>query len=312
MREEEETNKQLPMIIDDGFGVEEPTGNRFIVGGMIKYDKHAYTLNKTTPMPLGTVLVVLNIITAWVKWWDILRGSQELLTGVPGGGKSQIHCAFVAYVTTGTAWPDGCNGASPGNVIMLTAEDCLDQTIVPRLIAAGADRDRVFILKKIRKDNRERMFLLSEDIADLERMITKTGDVRLITIDPITAYMASSALADDVLYCSDTGSIGFYWTQGEGGQQPRQQVFNSLHFTIKVFADGHRTITATNGDTAGMAAPYFCHPEGSTTACELDGSNSLPWIFYKTSYTRASLGGGPPTGGKDRNIYVAYGTCAKF
>jgi len=125
----------------------------------------------------------------WLWHGHILRGSQELLTGVPGNGKSQIHCAYVAYVTTGGAWPDGCNGAPAGNAIMLTAEDCLDQTIVPRLIAAGASRDRVFILKKIRKDNKERMFLLSEDLEELEHMIAKTGDVRLITIDPITAYM---------------------------------------------------------------------------------------------------------------------------
>jgi hypothetical protein len=68
----------------------------------------------------------------WLWQGHILRGSQELLTGIPGNGKSQIHCAFVAYVTTGGAWPDGCNGAPAGNVIMLTAEDCLDQTIVVR------------------------------------------------------------------------------------------------------------------------------------------------------------------------------------
>jgi hypothetical protein len=72
---------------------------------------------------------------------------------------------------------------------MLTAEDCLDQIIAPRLIAAGADRNRVFVLKKIRKDNKERMFLLNEDLDELERVITHVGDVRLITIDPITAYM---------------------------------------------------------------------------------------------------------------------------
>lgn len=120
----------------------------------------------------------------WLWRGHILRGSQELLTGIPGGGKSQIHCAFVAYVTTGGAWPDGCNGAPAGNVIMLTAEDCLDQTIVPRLIVAGADRDRVFILKKIRKDNKERMFLLSEDLDELAQMITAIGDVRLAQFQP--------------------------------------------------------------------------------------------------------------------------------
>ena len=143
--------------------------------------------------PNGYVLVrASDIIPRPMDWlWQghLLRGSQELLTGIPGGGKSQIHCALVAYVTTGGVWPDGANGIPAGNAIMLTAEDCLDQTIVPRLIAAGANRERVFILKKIRKDNKERMFLLSEDLEELERMIDKIGDVRLITIDPITAYM---------------------------------------------------------------------------------------------------------------------------
>jgi hypothetical protein len=52
-------------------------------------------------------------------------------------------------------------------------------------------------------------------------------------------------------------------------------------------------------------------PDPPTPECEVAGSDSMPWIFYKTSYTRAFLGG-PPTGGRDRNILVAYGTCAKF
>src|SRR5262249_38554456 len=91
----------------------------------------------------------------WLWPGHLLPGSQELLTGVPGVANAQIHCALVAYRTTGGHWPDGTNSVPRGNVIMLTAEDCLDQTIVPRLIAAGADRDRVYILKKIRKDNKE-------------------------------------------------------------------------------------------------------------------------------------------------------------
>jgi hypothetical protein len=144
----------------------------------------------------------------WLWQGHILRGSQELLTGIPGGGKSQIHCAFVSYVTTGGAWPDGCNGAPAGNVIMLTAEDCLDQTIVPRLIAAGADRDRVFVLKKIKKDNKERMFLLSEDLEELERMIVRIGNVLLITIDPITAYMGSGGKFDSHRATDVRGQLG--------------------------------------------------------------------------------------------------------
>jgi hypothetical protein len=44
---------------------------------------------------------------------------------------------------------------------MLTAEDCLDQTIIPRLIAAGANRDRVFVLRKIRKDSEMRCLAIA-------------------------------------------------------------------------------------------------------------------------------------------------------
>jgi DNA polymerase bacteriophage-type len=57
--------------------------------------------------PDGYVLVrASDIVPRAMDWlWQghILRGSQELLTGIPGGGKSQIHCAFVTYVTTGGA-----------------------------------------------------------------------------------------------------------------------------------------------------------------------------------------------------------------
>jgi putative DNA primase/helicase len=144
----------------------------------------------------------------WLWEGHILRGSQELLTGIPGTGKSQIHCALVAAATTRGPWPDGFNGVPAGNVIMLTAEDCLDQTIIPRLIAAGANRERVFILRKIRKDNKERMFLLNEDLEELERSIKDTGDVRLITIDPITAYMGGGKNFDSHRATDVRGQLG--------------------------------------------------------------------------------------------------------
>jgi putative DNA primase/helicase len=144
----------------------------------------------------------------WLWEGHILRGSQELLTGIPGTGKSQIHCALVAATTTGGLWPDGANGVPASNVIMLTAEDCLDQTIIPRLIAAGANRDRVFVLRKIRKDNKERMFLLNEDLEELERIIKDTGDVRLITIDPITAYMGGGKNFDSHRATDVRGQLG--------------------------------------------------------------------------------------------------------
>jgi hypothetical protein len=138
----------------------------------------------------------------WLWEGHLLRGAQELLTGVPGLGKSQVQISYVALVTTtDKTWPDGTRGLSePMNVIMVTAEDALDQEVVPRLIAAGADLTRVHILKYIKTDKHKRQFLLSEDLGKLEKLVAKMGNVGLVTLEPITAYMGktNSSQATDV------------------------------------------------------------------------------------------------------------------
>ena len=96
----------------------------------------------------------------------------------------------MARATTGRDWPDGAPGVAPMNVIMLTAEDTLDQEVIPRLHAAEADLAHIHIIKCIRKDNKtDRQFLLDEDLERLKVAVRDIGDVGLITIDPITAYM---------------------------------------------------------------------------------------------------------------------------
>jgi putative DNA primase/helicase len=127
--------------------------------------------------------------TQWLWSGHLARGGLELMAGVKGLGKSQIHCQYIACATTGRAWPNDAPGIMPCRVIMLTAEDNTDTTLVPRLKAAGANLALVEELKAIRRNNREELFLLGEDLDKLEQMIRGFGDVGLVTIDPITAYM---------------------------------------------------------------------------------------------------------------------------
>jgi putative DNA primase/helicase len=129
---------------------------------------------------------------AWVWYGHLARANLELMTGLPDRGKSQIHCAFASCVTTGSNWPDGKPGQAPGNVIMVTAEDTRDQTIVPRLIAAKADLSRIYFLKMIKVDDKKRTFLLGEDLEELAQTIQRIGNVALVTLDPITAFMGSN------------------------------------------------------------------------------------------------------------------------
>jgi AAA domain len=129
--------------------------------------------------------------TDWLWHNQIPRGAQTISTGWPGVGKSQQQCDIVARVSTGTAWPDG-SLCPCGDTIMLTCEDSYAKTVVPRLLAAGANLERVYALPIIRINNgAKRAFLLTEDLDELERHLTALPNALLVTIDPITGFLGA-------------------------------------------------------------------------------------------------------------------------
>jgi RecA-family ATPase len=129
--------------------------------------------------------------TQWLWPGRVAIGKQTLCAGPPGEGKSQIAIAMIAAVTTSGAWPCGEGRAPLGNVIILSAEDGIADTIVPRLMAAGADLRRVYITTAVCSEDGKgrRAFNLQMDLELLERKVAEIGDVQTIVIDPISSYM---------------------------------------------------------------------------------------------------------------------------
>lgn len=77
-----------------------------------------------------------------VRWgWQgyLPAGKLSIVEGDPGDGKSILTVDLAARWSTGAPMPDGSNGFGPYPVILVSAEDDMADTIVPRLIAAGAD-----------------------------------------------------------------------------------------------------------------------------------------------------------------------------
>jgi putative DNA primase/helicase len=129
----------------------------------------------------------------WIWPGRIARGKHTCLAGEPGTGKSQLLISIMAAVTTGGVWPCGEGQAPLGNVIVLSAEDSAADTIVPRLIAAGADLSRVNIVSSVMNADRSRRSLnLQQDLELLEQKITEISDVVLVGVDPVSSYLGKT------------------------------------------------------------------------------------------------------------------------
>ena len=134
-----------------------------------------------------------------VRWlWPgrIARGKVTLIAGHPGLGKSQVATAFAAIVTTGGCWPADGKRAEVGSAIFMTAEDDAEDTLRPRLEAAGADLRRVHLLEAVREETergkvRERAFNFADDLARLDSFLATIPDAALLVVDPITAYLGT-------------------------------------------------------------------------------------------------------------------------
>jgi putative DNA primase/helicase len=124
-----------------------------------------------------------------VEWlWPgrIAVGKLTLFGGKPGVGKGHLMSYLASTTTRGAAW----EGHAPcGNVVLFSAEDGVSDTIAPRLLAAGADAARITIIKGVEGADGRRTFDLKADIDLLEAAVREIGDVKLIIIDPVSAYM---------------------------------------------------------------------------------------------------------------------------
>lgn len=134
---------------------------------------------------------------SWLWNEKIARGKLTLISGDPGLGKSLITVALASAVSNGARWPVGGELAPQGSVILLSDEDCIADTIRPRLDAAGADCRKVHAIEMVRETDAEgnilkRSFSLSSDIEMLAGVVDDLGDVVLIQIDPISAYLGGT------------------------------------------------------------------------------------------------------------------------
>jgi putative DNA primase/helicase len=176
----------------------------------------------------------------WEGW--LARGKVHLLAGAPGTGKTSVALALAATLTTAGRWPDG-SVAAAGSVLIWSGEDDPRDTLVPRLIACGADLSRIHFVGSVTEQDGIRAFDPARD-ADLLRdhAAAMNPPPVLLIVDPIVSAVAGDShknaevrrglqpLVDlaTAVRCVVLGISHF--TKGTAGRDPVERVTGSLAF----------------------------------------------------------------------------------
>ena len=219
-----------------------------------------------------------------VRWlWPsrIPMGKITLIAGDPGLGKSFLTLDIASRVSTGAGWPDRPGErVEPRGVVLLSAEDDAADTIVPRLMAAGADLTRIEALQAVQVAGGKRAaFDLSRDVHHLREAVRRVAGCELVVVDPVSAYLGAtdshvnaevrSCLAQLAAMAGDTGvAVVLVSHLNKGGESPRAiyRITGSL-----AFAAAARAVWAVTRDEADRTRRLMMPVKLNLAAADTNG-----------------------------------------
>lgn len=217
-----------------------------------KWDHDAFPIGGEPPgsehsaVQDGVVLVCGGTLKpqpiAWVWEYWLAQGKLHVLAGAPGQGKTTLALAFAATLTIGGRWPDGAR-CTAGNVLIWSGEDDPADTLLPRLMAMGADIDRIFFVTGSRVNGELTTFDPARDLHQLLQAIKDIGGIVLLIVDPIVSAVTGDShkntevrralqpLVDLAASCNCAVLGISHFAKGGQGQDPTQRVVGSVAFS---------------------------------------------------------------------------------
>lgn len=137
------------------------------------------------------VVCLSDIEAKEVEWlWKpfIPIGEFTIVEGIEGLGKSWACFALACAVAEGAKLPfSESEPIKPSNVLILSAEDSLEHTVKPRLVAMNANTDKIFAIEEVFS------FTDFKDFVRFEEIIIE-HEPKLVIIDPIFSYTGGKNL----------------------------------------------------------------------------------------------------------------------
>jgi len=114
------------------------------------------------------------------------------ITGDAGQGKTLVAVDMTARVSRGSPFPvyDRAGPAIKGHVFYITSEGVPEMILVPRLMAAGADLDKITIIEGVYLKSKEfSMFDITQHLPQLEQRARDFPDLKMMVFDPIASFL---------------------------------------------------------------------------------------------------------------------------
>jgi hypothetical protein len=124
----------------------------------------------------------------WVWAGRLARGKVTVLDGDPAQAKTSVTLDLAARVSTGAPMPDEQRRHTPAGAVIVNYEDGRADTIIPRLMAAGADLSRIAVFDL----NAAPTISDDEGLREIEEAITATN-ATLLVVDPLMAGVSDNA-----------------------------------------------------------------------------------------------------------------------
>ena len=128
----------------------------------------------------------------WLIEPYLALGKLSLLDGDPGKGKTTLALWMAARLSRGDlGFALGQGGAvEPQNVLYLTGEDDLADTIRPRLDSMGANAAKIAALEGRRDESPQPVPISFQDV-DVIRSAIECERPKLVVVDPLTSFLGS-------------------------------------------------------------------------------------------------------------------------
>lgn len=256
-----------------------------------------------TNNPLRLVITCLkDVQEEAVRWlWERYIALRKLciVEGDPSHGKTWFVLFLVAAISRGWKLPDPETGGfnkkqecNPANVIYMTAEDGLADTIKPRLTMLGANHANIYVIEGQQREDDDTMEPVSmQNLAILRQAMEKISPA-LLVFDPLQGYLGPNVdmnqanktrpvltgilrLAEEF----DCAVVIIRHLNKQSAGKVGYRGMGSIDFTAAA-----RTVLLIGKDPGNeqrrVIVPTKCNIsfEGVTVAFELDKENGFSWL----------------------------------